>query len=482
MSNAGKVLIQRLAGSCLPCARWPSPAHSLRSLRQPICRPIRNISSASFPNGIYFSPFRTQQRPLSHAAARSFHQSFAARALRPRKINETEEKGLAFTDQDLFPDELQEIFDNNAPPAKHANQLLRVIHGRRTDGTLDLPLSLGMQALLEIYPDAFNQGLSWLREKYYVDEDMAILDRLEREEAGEMFSPSELKQRGQDAGLYHPQSGTYQAELSDSGREGDVWGKSQLESIRAENEARAAKEEEELQQQIDGIMARKQIEQENKNKALAERPEQGVQIAEEIRPPNEFDKWVLRAKNQAQSKVELDDAAKMSFAKRVFPSAVFVALVLAGCYLYAQYWTPPRRADRMNPDISLTYATISAIVGINLLVYAAWRFPPAWGLLNKYFVMTPGYPRVLSLLGCTFSHQGIWHLFNNMLGLVILGSSLHEDIGRGTFLAIWIASGVSGSLASLVFHAARRSFVTSSVGASGSVCGTVAALCWLNAE
>lgn len=335
---------------------------------------------------------------------------------------------------------------------------------------------------MEQYPHAFDCGLDWLRQNYHIDEDAAIIARIEREEAGEDYSPSELTQRGQDLGLYHPQSGSYQAQLSESGREGDVWGKSELESLREENEAAAAKEEEELQTQIDQIMAKHQLEQETKNKSLAERTELNIEVSQEIPPPNEFEKWVLRARNKGQSKVTMDDAAAMSFIQRVLPSALFVALVCIGSYLYAQYWVPPRRADRMFPDMSLTYSTILAIAGINLFVFMAWKFPPAWPVLNRYFVMTPGYPRALSMLGCTFSHQGGWHLFNNMLGLLILGSSLHEDIGRGTFLAIWIASGACGSLASLLFHAARASFVTSSVGASGSVCGTVAALCWLNAE
>jgi rhomboid-like protein len=482
MSNAGKILIQRLAGSSLLCAKWPSPAQSLRGLRQQICRSHQPVAVSGLSNASHLFRYRVRDRSWSHVAARSFHQSAIFQALRPRKTDAKEEKGLAFNQRDLSLEDLQQVFGDETPPVRQANLLLRVIHGRRNDGTLDLPLSPNMQALLNIYPRAFDHGLAWLRENYYVDEDEAILARLEREEAGQFYSPSALKQQGQDAGLYHPQSGNYQAELSDSGREGDVWGKSQLERIRAENEAKAAEEEERLQQQIDDIMARKQIEQENKNKSLAARPEQGVQIAEELRPPNEFDKWVLRAKNAGQSKITLKDAEAMSFARRVFPSAVFVALIVAGCYLFAQYWTPPRRADRMNPDISLTYSTILAIAGINLVVFFAWRFPPAWGLLNKYFAMTPGYPRVLSLLGCTFSHQGGWHFLNNMLGLMILGSSLHEDVGRGTFLAIWIASGVCGSLASLVFHAARRSFATSVLGASGSVCGTLAALTWLNAE
>lgn len=483
MSNAGKLVIQRLAGSCLPCTRWSSPVQLLRGASTSKCRPVCN----PLRNSLICHPRPTtsllQTRFLTQSTAWWSRQSVTGRGLRPRKNEEEqEEKGLAFRAQDLSQKELKEVFGDSIPPTRGANQLLRIIQGRRNDGTLDLPLSPAMRALLEQYPHAFDSGLEWLRQEHYIDEDAAIIARLEREEAGQDYSPSELEQRGQDIGLYRPQSGSYQAQLSDSGREGDVWGKSELESIRAANEAEAAKEEEELQAQIDQIIAQHQEQQDNKNKALAERPDQSLEPAQEIRPPNEFEKWVLRAKLKAESKVSMDEMVSMSFLQRVLPSAMVAALVCIASYLFAQYWTPPRRADRFMPDTSLTYATIAGIAMINVAVFVAWKLPPFWPILNKYFVMTPGYPRALSTLGAAFSHQSSWHLLSNMLGLTLLGSTLHEDIGRGTFLAIWLASGVCGSLASLVFHAARGTFVTSSLGASGSVCGTFAALSWLNAE
>ena len=119
--------------------------------------------------------------------------------------------------------------------------------------------------------------------------------RIDREEQGEEYSPSELEQRAQDVGLYAPQSGNYQAKLSK--KEGDVFGQSEIDRIRERNIAAAAQEEEKLQSQIDKIMHELQEKQEEKNKALALRPETGLESAQEIRPPNSFDRWVLKNKN-----------------------------------------------------------------------------------------------------------------------------------------------------------------------------------------
>lgn len=381
-------------------------------------------------------------------------------------------------------EQLEGVFGAEHPPLVQGEQLLKVLHGRRNDGTLDLPLSPRMQALLRRYPTAKRDALAWLRQNHPLDEDAAIMARLEREEAGQFYSPSELKQRAQDVGLYGPQSGHYHARLSNQ-REDDVWGRSELEKIRAENEARIAREDAELQAEIDAKMAVAQAAHDAKTKALEAVSEKDNALstdAKQLRAPNTFEKHVLRLQKEATSKISLDDVTNMNPFRRIGPSLIFGALVIAGCYIFAQYWEPPRRADRFFPDLSLNYATIAVIATINTFVFLAWRFPPLWPFLNKYAIMTPGYPRAFSALGCTFSHQKTLHLLNNMLGLVILGSSLHEQVGRGTFLAIYLAGGVAGSMASLIWCAARGIFITSSLGASGSVFAVVSALCYLNSE
>ncbi|RMZ76024.1 hypothetical protein DV738_g5149, partial [Chaetothyriales sp. CBS 135597] len=408
---------------------------------------------------------------------------------------EPSEQGLSFQPDDLTQLELHDVFGPVTPPPRSANRLLRVLHARRVDGTLDLPFDAGLQAVIKRYPYAMDSALYWLRSNYPVDEDAAIIARIEAEELGEEYRPSELRQRAQDVGLYAPreregqtayygpQSGKYMAKLSE--KEGDVFGRSEIDRIRAENIAKAEKEEKELQAQIDRITAEVTAKQaEQQSQALAARPEQGVETAQEIRPPNEFEKWILRSRNRAISKLTLDspEVAEMTFTQRVLPSAVFVALFCAGCFLFAQYWVPPKRSERLFPDVSLSVATVGTIFALNLLAFACWGIPGMWPIMNRYFTSTPAYPRVLSMIGNTFSHQTATHFLTNMLGLLVFGLSLHEDVGRGNFLAIYLSSGAVGSLASLVVFSLRRQLVTSSLGASGSMWGIMAAYCWIHAN
>lgn len=76
------------------------------------------------------------------------------------------------------------------------------------------------------------------------------------------------------------------------------------------------------------------------------------------------------------------------------------------------------------------------------------------------------------LLAATFLHGGIVHLAFNMWALWQTGPLAERFYGNLQFLALYIASGVFGSLASLFFSA--REAV--SVGASGAIFGVVGAL------
>lgn len=116
------------------------------------------------------------------------------------------------------------------------NRALRVLHGRRLSGTLDLDLPAD---ITRVVPQAsIDNGLEWLRSKYPVDEDAAIFERIEREEREE---EAKLISRAEKLGLYKPQSGHYGAEL---GKEGSVYGKSVIQEVRESNEAKNKVEEE----------------------------------------------------------------------------------------------------------------------------------------------------------------------------------------------------------------------------------------------
>lgn len=163
-------------------------------------------------------------------------------------------------------------------------------------------------------------------------------------------------------------------------------------------------------------------------------------------------------------------------AARILPSALVAALVLAGAYVLTEKYTPPVASARLWPDTPPALATCFALLNINLFIFLAWRFPPFWRTMNKYLLQTPGYPTAASVLGNVFSHQDPKHLFMNMLILMGAGPQLHELIGRANFLAVYLAGGVLGSLASLVVSVAARNFAASTLGASGALAATIGAL------
>jgi rhomboid-like protein len=133
--------------------------------------------------------------------------------------------------------EINSIFGPHAKISPQmGNRVLSVLQGRRVDGTLDLDLPADITR--SVRSQALDAGLNWLRANYPLDEDAAILARIEREEKEEQ---EKLIRRAEELGLYKPQSGSYGAELGD---ENDPYGKSVLKEAREKNEARLLAEQE----------------------------------------------------------------------------------------------------------------------------------------------------------------------------------------------------------------------------------------------
>lgn len=63
-----------------------------------------------------------------------------------------------------------------------------------------------------------------------------------------------------------------------------------------------------------------------------------------------------------------------------------------------------------------------------------------------------------------------------------LPSTVHDDIGRGNFLAIYFASGAAGAFVSLSRSVLLGALGMCSLGASAATSGIVAAWCMYHAE
>lgn len=76
------------------------------------------------------------------------------------------------------------------------------------------------------------------------------------------------------------------------------------------------------------------------------------------------------------------------------------------------------------------------------------------------------------ILTSTFSHVEVLHIGFNMLALYFLGPTLESVLGRVRFLAVYLASGVTGSAAVMLLSDPN----SQTLGASGSIFGLMGAL------
>ncbi|BDD55052.1 hypothetical protein MPDQ_006883 [Monascus purpureus] len=375
--------------------------------------------------------------------------------------------------------EIRTIFGRRKVSGALGNRILSVLHGRRLSGTLDLDLPADITSTVP--QSTLDAGLKWLRTNYPIDEDAAILARIEREELEE---EQRLIRRAEELGLYKPQSGSFGAERSE---EDGVWGKSILKNIRRRNEARLLAEEEQRRkewlegEQREREALQRQIQQ---NTSLQKFEGSAVVDARPRADPKErpvlawAQKHYLRAMDNDYSKL-----SEMTTSRRLVPALIVTLITLGLCYIYAESYQPPQRSDRMWPNVYPAAATAIAMIGINVGICILWKcWPPSWRMLNRYFISVPVYPHPLSLVGSIFSHQTFKHLAVNMTMLWFIGTRLHDEIGRGSFIAVYLACGVVGSMASLTAHVLLGKLMVTSLGASGALTGLIAAWCMLHAD
>ncbi|KAI0111595.1 rhomboid-domain-containing protein [Daldinia grandis] len=379
-------------------------------------------------------------------------------------------QGLPFRKEDLNQREVNQIFGGGHLPASLANKLLRILHGRRVAGTLDDPNLRANTA--QFSPADQRKALGYLRANIPVDEvinaGLRAEDELkyleQRDESGE--------QQTEETSLQGPPSDTVTNEtpiptgrLPKINKTDSPYGVSPLDRIRAHNIAKREAEEKRLEEE------RKKHEEEEALKNI------GTLQTEQQKPKKLspfVEKWAERATS------DLEAPPEMKAWERLLPQFIMTILVLAGCAAYAIIYTPPRRSARLWPTIPPAAATCLAIVGINLTVWVCWSLPPLWGLLNRYFIVIAATPRPLQLVGAIFSHHKFTHVALNMVVFWFFGTRLHDEIGRGNFLALYLASGTLGFASSLARLVLSGGLTFTTLGASGAVYGIIAAYFWLH--
>ena len=207
------------------------------------------------------SRFRGSQQALQTSQpARTFRSWGSVNARRPlndgklRNVpplpstpNAPFEAGVTLPDhrEPLSRTDISLIFRSSALNGQQGLRLLQVLQGRRINGTLDLPLPPDLARLAARDNRLVSEGLKYLRYKYPVDEDAAILRRIQAEEAAK----AQIEQ-SQGKGRFQPQSGEFGVRR---GENNSIFGESVLDKWREENEKKARLEEEEDNRMIDQL-------------------------------------------------------------------------------------------------------------------------------------------------------------------------------------------------------------------------------------
>jgi membrane associated rhomboid family serine protease/Tfp pilus assembly protein PilF len=133
---------------------------------------------------------------------------------------------------------------------------------------------------------------------------------------------------------------------------------------------------------------------------------------------------------------------------------------------WASTRTSPRMVTQALFGINLAVFVAMALSGIALDPTSRQLIP--WGA--NYGPLTLG-GQPWRLLTSMFVHGGLMHILFNLWCLWDLGALCESLYGHATFAAVYLISGIAGSLASVWWHPA-----VPSVGASGAIFGIVGAL------
>lgn len=259
---------------------------------------------------------------------------------------------------------------------KDGNDLLHHLQEQRHQGTLDQKLP---------YPDALiDKGLTYLRAQYPLDEDAAIIARIDREAEGEYRLPQTEIDRSPQA-------------------------VSQFEKLIRDRRERAGQEKAKPESKTQKVLTERSPKEGSKVTAR-----DGTSLVK-LRPEPE---WVQRYREKA----EMTELPEMSTLARLVPSGLVTIAVVIVAALFAQNYKQPSRNARLWPDLPPAAATVIALLSVNVAVFILWRLPPFWQFLNRNFLVVPAYPHSVSMLTACFSHQSFTHLLSNSITMWLIGT------------------------------------------------------------
>ncbi|KAK5110331.1 hypothetical protein LTR62_006039 [Meristemomyces frigidus] len=407
------------------------------------------------------------------------------------------EGGMPLPQGELPQSEIDTVFDSKGVEADTGNYILSLLNWRRQSGALidngiDFPKGSGVsreQAL---------RALQYIRNLDPDYDEQAAGERWAEEESQRL--QEEIQARARSLGLYKQEKEPeyYEGEELNQGTpEGrEATGTSVLRTHREEREAVHKAEEAEREAQALRDELASQHSQRGPLELLG-----GVQptlalttlgsnsIAIGAGPRSawlstittERQPWVKYYEEKSQQ-IKNDLLPNLSLLRRLGPAFLLLTTTLYLSLYLSENYTPPPTSARLWPDTAPAVATLTTITALLTLTFLLSRFPPFWPVLNKYLTIVPALPQPLSILGYTLRHNTLAHLAVNTAVLWVFGLTLHQDVGRGTFLAILFASAATGGFTSLAAHVLRKQWNSYAFGVSAAALGVVMAACTLRPQ
>ena len=404
--NHASVVTWRISGLQLNLA---APLRSQRSLKellrcsttlQPACSnfSIRRAHHVWATSSI-FTPFKSTLpvRSCHECKVTTWKQAFATKSPKGKRATQAtrepskpehvarEEGKVGRGDLGtLGESEIKNIFGENMG-MQRGNVLLALVQSRRQEGTLDLAFGDP-----DINHELVGLALSFLRREHPMDEDRAVMRRIEREEEES----------------YKPQ-----------GSASTRYSESVFEKKRKENEAKWEAE------QATAIEEAARNETGSGRSGKSGKPGTLVQNARSTATLSKQEKSEFLKKWEKRAKLsDYTEPPVMTKTQRLLPTAIFVVLSIAASLSFAMNYKPPERAARIFPDTPPAAATILTIISLNVFGFMMWKTPPMWRFMNKFGLLIVATPRAVSAIGNVFSHQRAAHLATNMFVLWFIGT------------------------------------------------------------
>ena len=402
------------------------------------------------------------------------------------------EGGMPLPNGDLSQPTINGIFGNEDVDVETGNYIVNVMHWRRMSGAL-IDSGLDFPRAREVTREQALKALAYVRTLDLAFDESEAGQRWAEEES--LRLQEELVARSVKLGLLKPVEGEEYAEEEED-EQGSMEGRertgtSALQQHREEREAqwetkqaadKAAAEAQELAtlhstrgplELVGGVQP---------SVALAKIGATGITIGRGAFSVTldhvERQPWVKYYEKQSETIVE-NMVPQYSIARRLGPALAFLLFVLAAGAVTSKMYTPPPKSARIWPDMKPAVATLTTLSGVLVASFLLNRIPPLWRFFNMYCTTVAAKPYAFSLVGALFRHASVYHLGVNLTTLWLIGPTLHDDVGRGTFLAIFFATGATGSFVSLTNAVLRAEWGAWAVGCSGSVLGLLAATCTL---